>query len=81
VDECKLRSITGMHSVVCDGDDCIYWRIAQHAGLEGPEEGCALQYFGLIDGGEDIARWLLSVKSRMEAADPLSSDEDSPGAD
>lgn len=68
MESCKLRSANGIHDAVCDGEDCIFWRIAEHAGLSGPSDGCALQYFELLEGGREVSRWLLSVKSRVAAS-------------
>lgn len=38
-----------------------------HVGVDVPVSGCAVEYFKLLDGGEELAAWLLSVKSRLEA--------------
>ncbi len=66
--ECKLRRANGIEGVACDEHTCVYWRVLEHLdlGME-PAEGCAIQHFGLLDGGDsDLAAWLLSVKARVE---------------
>lgn len=65
-DNCKLRETQGAITH-CDQDACIYWRIAGHLDVVEDTAGCAIQYFQLLDGGEDVATWLLSVKNRLEA--------------
>ena len=75
---CELRAANGLHGVPCDGPDCLYWRLVDHLGLvDGVDaEGCAIQHFSMLEGGEEIAAWLLSVKQRIEAGegDPFSAD-------
>lgn len=70
-DECELRAANKLHGVPCDGPDCLYWRLVDHLGLdEGVDaQGCAIQHFALLEGGEHIAEWLLSVKERTEAGE------------
>lgn len=63
---CKLRLANGTPSMLCDGDRCIYWRVAGHMDLEHEFEGCAIQHFEMLDGGDRMASWLLSVKDRVE---------------
>ena len=63
---CELRAVNGLPDVDCDRDECIYWRVAGHLGLAESEAGCAIQHFELLDGGEDVAAWLLTVKERLE---------------
>jgi hypothetical protein len=42
--------------------------VIEHLDISGaPTEGCAVQYFGLLDGGNgELAAWLMSVKDRVE---------------
>ncbi len=65
--ECKLREANGVQSP-CDTGSCPYWRVIEHLDISGaPTEGCAVQYFGLLDGGNgELAAWLMSVKDRVE---------------
>lgn len=79
-DTCELRKANAIHGVPCDGPNCVYWRLVDHLGLvEGVDaQGCAIQHFALLEGGEQIAAWLLSVKERTEAGerDPFASSEE-----
>lgn len=68
--ECKLRKTNGMPGMLCDTDSCIYWRVAGHMGLDDDFEGCAIQHFEMLEGGERMAQWLLSVKQRVEGGEP-----------
>lgn len=68
-DECKLRVANGLGHVPCEGESCTYWRLVGHLGVDEESSGCAVQHFALLDGGREIAEWLLSVKSRVEKAD------------
>ena len=65
-DICKLRAATTGEHAPCDGEACTYWRLVDHLGVTGEASGCAVQYFELLDGGQHIAAWLLSVKCRVE---------------
>jgi hypothetical protein len=67
--ECKLRAANGEPDVVCDGEFCTFWRVIDLIGVveQGEWSGCAIQHFALLDGGRDVAAWLLSVKQRVEA--------------
>lgn len=66
-DCCDLRSAIGMQAE-CDGEACVYWRAVGHLGISAHEAGCAVQRLGLLEGaGDDVARWLHSVKERVEA--------------
>lgn len=67
--ECKLRAANGTDGIPCDEGICTYWRVLEHLDLgEVPTDGCAVQYFGLLAGGDsELAAWLLSVKERVEA--------------
>jgi hypothetical protein len=71
-DRCELRAANGSYGVTCDGPDCMFWRLADHLELsEGLDrDGCAIQHFELLEGGQEVARWLLSVKRRMEERTP-----------
>jgi hypothetical protein len=67
MDECELRranEIVGFH---CEQAECVYWRVVEHLDAHGgPRKGCAIQYFALLEGGDEIAAWLLSVKMRVD---------------
>ena len=65
--ECKLRAANRTPGVPCDEAECMFWRVVEHLGVEARSDGCAIQYFQLLDGGEDVAAWLLSVKERLES--------------
>lgn len=67
-DPCILRKTAGLDAH-CEHETCIYWRAVGHVGVDVPANGCALQYFELLDGGSELAAWLLSVKQRVEAVD------------
>lgn len=62
---CKLRQANGAEGVECDEERCVYWRLVEHLDA-GDGVGCAVQHFELLDSGEEIAAWLLSVKERVE---------------
>ena len=64
--KCELKAANGMPDVDCAETECIYWRVAEHLGVAEAQEGCAIQYFELLDGGADVAAWLLTVKERVE---------------
>ena len=66
--ECKLRCANGIDGAACDTGMCTYWRVLEHLDLDvSAAEGCAIQYFGLLEGGDSaLAAWLLSVKERVE---------------
>jgi hypothetical protein len=64
-DKCELRYANGLPVQHCELDECIFWRVAEHLGVDGNADGCAIQYYQLL-GDEDVARWLLSVKERLE---------------
>jgi hypothetical protein len=70
MDECKLRAANEIHGVDCDAERCVYWRVVEAAGIPVSDEGsagCAIQYFELLEGEDaGVARWLLSVKDRIE---------------
>lgn len=68
MDECTLKRAGGIDGVPCDEDACPFWRLADHVREGGdPHEGCAMEYYSLLDGGDSVAEWLLSVKERIEA--------------
>ena len=68
--ECKLRMTVGHPGMPCEGEECVYWRVLGQAGIhQGSGAGCAIQHFQLLDGGEDVAAWLLSVKRRVEGVE------------
>ena len=63
---CELKFHNGVEAS-CDGRDCPFWRAADHLHLSHGAEGCAIQYFGVLgEHGSEIARWLLTVKERLE---------------
>jgi hypothetical protein len=64
--KCELKATNGIVAH-CDEEQCVYWRVVDHLDLPAPVNGCAIQYFGMLDGdGESVAAWLLSVKERVE---------------
>ncbi len=67
--ECLLRATCGIPGVLCDEDECVYWRLVEQIGVaEEPDvQRCAIQHFRMLDGGAGIAEWLLSVKTRVES--------------
>lgn len=71
--DCELRAANGHPGTACDEGRCVYWRAAAHLGLSEPDGGggCAIQHFSLLDGGAEVAAWLLSVKERVEGNDAL----------
>jgi hypothetical protein len=68
--ECLLRKANGRPDTLCDDQACAFWRMVDHVGVAADADwsGCAIQHFALLDGGEDLAAWLLSAKERAEAA-------------
>ena len=67
MDECELRRANDIVGAQCDHEECVYWRVVEHIDEhDSPREGCALQHFALLDSGDEIAAWLLSVKTRVE---------------
>lgn len=67
---CLLKRENGIEAD-CTEEGCTYWRPAGMLGVSEEQSGCAIQYFGLLgDHGKEIARWLLSVKDRVEAEEP-----------
>ena len=65
-ERCELRAANGQSVQQCDKERCIFWRIAQHVGGTDSVEGCAIQHYELL-GNSGVARWLMSVKERLEA--------------
>ena len=75
--ECVLRAANARPGVGCDGEECIYWRSVEQVeptAVVQPQE-CAIRHFRMLDGGAEIAAWLLSVKQRVESGgqDPAGS--------
>ena len=66
-DECELRKANGLPAQFCDSDECIFWRVAEYVGGDAHVDGCAIQHYQLLGDGA-VARWLLSVKARIEGA-------------
>ena len=62
---CKLKAAVGERAC-CDEEACVYWRVLGHIGVDAEAEGCAVQHFALLDGGAEVASWLLTVKNRVE---------------
>ncbi len=68
--DCRLRCANGVDGAPCDEGACTYWRVLEHLdrGAVPAPTGCAIQHFGLLDGGDhELAAWLLSVKERVES--------------
>ncbi len=65
-DTCKLEEAGTGRTLPCDGEACTFWRVVGHLGVAEEESGCAVQYFELLEGGDEIASWLLSVKNRID---------------
>lgn len=67
--ECILRAANERPGLGCDAEACLYWRAVEGIGLADPlePEGCAVQKLRLLEGGAEVAEWLLSVKERVEA--------------
>lgn len=64
---CDLRQAVGIQAE-CDGDACVYWRAVGHLGISAEEAGCAIKNLGMLEeADDDVARWLHSVKQRVEA--------------
>jgi len=69
--QCMLSLANGERDVLCQEEFCLFWRAVDQLGVpQGEWSGCAIQHFALLDGGEDIAAWLMSAKQRV-AADAL----------
>jgi len=67
MDECELRRANDIVGVHCEEEECVYWRVIEHMDEhDGPQNGCAIQHFALLDGGDVMVAWLLSVKTRVE---------------
>jgi len=69
-DECRLRAANGVFAH-CDEERCTFRRVVDHLDVEIPRtaKSCAVQHFELLgEEGSEIARWLLSVKQRVEGA-------------
>jgi hypothetical protein len=66
--ECKLSLANGKPDTLCDEDFCLFWRAVDQIGVaQGEWSGCAIQHFALLDGGDDVAAWLISAKQRVAA--------------
>lgn len=74
--ECALRAANGRPGLGCDGETCLYWRAVEEIDVveQLEPEGCAVQKLRLLDGGAEVAEWLLSVKERVESIAPPPSD-------
>ena len=63
--QCMLSLANGMPDVLCDEESCLFWRVADQLDVAPSEwSGCAIQHFALLDGGHDLAAWLISAKKR-----------------
>jgi len=69
--ECQLRAANAEPGIGCDAGDCLYWRPVRQLdpGAEVDPQQCAIQHFRMLDGGAEMAQWLLSVKQRVESGD------------
>jgi hypothetical protein len=67
--ECLLRTATGQPDTLCDEASCTFWRVVDELDVaeQGDWTGCAIQHFALLDGGSELAAWLLSAKKRALA--------------
>lgn len=66
--QCMLRLANGMPDVLCDEESCLFWRVADQLDVARSDwSGCAIQHFALLDGGSDLAAWLISAKERATA--------------
>ena len=65
-ERCELQHAAGVSGVVCEKNDCTFWRLAGHLGISETADGCAIQYFELLDRGPEMVSWLLSVKQRAD---------------
>lgn len=62
---CELLVANGEPNAHCEGPSCSFWRLVDHVdGASG--EGCAIRHYQLL-GDDDVATWLLSVKTRLDA--------------
>jgi hypothetical protein len=66
--QCMLSLANGMPDVLCDEESCLFWRVADQLDVaESDWSGCAIQHFALLDGGNELAAWLISAKERATA--------------
>jgi hypothetical protein len=74
MDECRLRQANEIQGVECDAERCVYWRLIDQLDLPAGYEdrsGCAIQHFALLENEDSaVAKWLLSVKERIEGSRP-----------
>ncbi|HEY5467623.1 MAG TPA: hypothetical protein VIK85_00790 [Coriobacteriia bacterium] len=69
--QCMLSLANGERDVLCEEEFCLFWRAVDQLGVAQSDwSGCAIQHFALLDGGQEIAAWLMSAKERV-AADAL----------
>lgn len=65
-DRCTLRHVALRQTFECDREACVFWRAVDHLDVApGEHTGCALEYFALLEGGEEVTAWLLSLKERL----------------
>jgi hypothetical protein len=64
---CTLREANEIIGEDCNEEGCIFWRAVSHLGEE-EGQGCAIQHFQLL-GEDEVVKWLLSVKERIERMD------------
>ena len=66
LEKCELSDAAGAPGMTCEKDECAFWRVAGHLGISETADGCAIQYFELLDEGPEMVAWLLSVKQRID---------------
>ena len=64
-DQCELLNASGAPGLGCEQQACVFWRLVGHLGISETGDGCAIQYFELLDEGPEMVSWLLSVKQRV----------------
>lgn len=73
IEECQLRRVAGTGGIVCAKAGCPFWRSDDRLSLIDEHPGCAIKYFNLLAGGEEVAGWLLDLRERLETTPtPLS---------
>lgn len=63
---CRLRAGDGVGGVICDAEGCTLWSSHDRLSLFETKSECAIRYFQLLGGDEDLAEWMLSVKDRLD---------------
>jgi hypothetical protein len=63
-----LSLANGKPDTLCEEGFCLFWRAVDQLGVaQGDWSGCAIEHFALLDGGDDLAAWLISAKQRAVA--------------